>query len=149
MIEIRGMELPDCEAVYQIAKETLPEHWSLEEIQRVLQYDYNIYNVAYCVEDNQIIGFAGIMVIEEDAELLNIAVSREFQKKGIGLLLLQSVIAKAREHAAERMLLEVRESNKNARNLYLKNGFCEIGVRKNYYKQPTEHAVIMSCAIRL
>ncbi len=149
MIEIRRMELSDCEAVYQIAKETLPEHWSLEEIQRVLQYDYNIYNVAYRVEDERIVGFAGIMVIEEDAELLNIAVSRDFQKRGIGLLLLQSVITKAQEHAAEKMLLEVRESNKNARNLYLKNDFCEIGVRKNYYKQPTEHAVIMSYAMRL
>ena len=46
MIVIRKMEPADCEAVYQIAKQTLPEHWSLEEICRVLQYDYNIYNLS-------------------------------------------------------------------------------------------------------
>lgn len=149
MIKIRKMKPADCEAVYRIAKQTLPEHWSLEEICSVLQYDYNIYNVAYRSEDSGIVGFAGIMVIDEDAELLNIAVSEEFQKDGIGLLLLQSVIVEARGHLAERMLLEVRESNEKARRLYRQNGFCELGVRKNYYKQPTENAIIMSCPLQL
>ena len=149
MIVIRKMEPADCEAVYQIAKQTLPEHWSLEEICRVLQYDYNIYNVAYRAEDSCVVGFAGIMVINEDAELLNIAVSEEFQKIGIGLLLLQSVIVEARRHLAERMLLEVRESNEKARRLYCQNGFCELGIRKNYYTQPNENAIIMSCPLQL
>ena len=89
------------------------------------------------------------MVINEDAELLNIAVSEEFQKKGIGLLLLQSVIVEARRHLAERMLLEVRESNEKARRLYCQNGFCELGIRKNYYTQPNENAIIMSCPLQL
>ena len=141
MIEIRKMKPADCEAVYRIAKQTLPEHWSLEEICRVLQYDYNIYNVAYRAEDSCIVGFAGIMVINEDAELLNIAVSEEFQKNGIGLLLLQSVIVEARRHLAERMLLEVRESNNGAIAFYQHLNFKKIRKIKDYYKG--ENAIFM------
>ena len=139
------MEYGDCEAVFEIARQTLPEYWSLEELQKVLQYDYNMYYVAIRTEEDRIIGFAGIMVIAEDAELLNIAVHPDCQSQGIGEMLMNTIIQQAWQQQAERILLEVRSGNRQAQALYEKKGFEVIGTRKNYYSNPTEDAIIMSC----
>ena len=144
MIELRRMQLADCERVAAISGQTLPEGWSYQEICSVLQYDYNIYYVAWDTVAEDIAGFAGIMVLAEDAELLNIAVDPEFQRKGIGAMLLERVIQEAWNCGAERMLLEVRAGNIQAQQLYEQYHFHVIGSRKRYYSNPTEDAWIMS-----
>lgn len=169
MIDLLPLRMQYCEAVAQIAKECLPEHWSLEGIRDVLHYDHNIYYVACNVEKiedksynnakktdfgqmeedelsvafNKIVGFAGIMLIADEAELLNIAVTPSFQGCGIGQALLKKMIVLAKEKGCKRMLLEVRESNTLAMNLYDKNGFVRLGERKDYYSHPRENAIIM------
>ena len=142
MIDLLPLQLQYCEAVAEIAKESLPEHWSLDGIKNVLRYDNNIYYVARDLS-GKIVGFAGIMLVADEAELLNIAVSESFRGRGIGQELLTKVLSKASQKGTQRMLLEVRKSNTSAINLYHKNGFVELGERKNYYSNPKEDAIIM------
>ena len=83
-----------------------------------------------------------------DAELLNISVAPKFQRKGIGSCLLQYAVNYVKPHA-DMLFLEVRVSNRKAIELYAKEGFFEVGVRKNYY--PTvngnEDALLMACQL--
>ena len=169
MIILLPLQLQYCEVVAEIARECLPEHWSLDGIRDVLQYDNNIYYVACYVEkaespvygdrenidyyrkvenedsavSGKVVGFAGIMLIADEAELLNIAVTPSFQGHKIGQALLDKMIVSAKERGIRRMLLEVRKSNMLAMNLYYKNQFVKLGERKNYYSHPKENAVIM------
>lgn len=142
-IELLPLQYEDCERVAEIAKESLPEHWSLQSIRDVLQYENNIYYVVHSIEENQIIGFAGIMIIADEAELLNIAICPAFRRHGIGKLLLEKMLQAAVDGGACRILLEVRKSNLAARALYDRYSFKEIATRKDYYSNPTEDAVIM------
>ena len=169
MIVLLPLQLQYCEAVAEIAKECLPEHWSLDGIRGVLQYDHNIYYVACDVERKEslgyedgentndyqntengestvpcrVVGFAGIILAADEAELLNIAVTPSFQGRKIGQALLDKMIVSAREKGIRRILLEVRKSNTLAMDLYYKNQFVKLGERKNYYSHPKENAVIM------
>lgn len=142
-IELKPLSLPDCERVARIAELCLPERWSLESIRSVLQYENNIYYVAHSIEKSIIVGFAGIMVIADEAELLNIAVDPGFHRQGIGKLLLARMLQEAAGAGAYRLLLEVREGNHAARQLYHQHQFTPIGIRHEYYHNPVEDAIIM------
>ena len=143
MIEILPLEFEYCEAVAEIAKECLPEHWSLEGIRDVLRYDNNIFYVAIDRKQNQVIAYAGIMVLVDEAELLNIAVVPGYRNCGIAQRLMKQLVGEAKKAKAYRMLLEVRQSNEPAKCFYRKNQFVEIANRKNYYSNPVEDAIIM------
>ena len=93
-----------------------------------------------------IIGFSGIWMMVGEAHITNIAVRQEYQRRGIGELLLIATVDLSREHQAKTMTLEVRESNQIAQNLYSKYGFAATGVRRNYYLDNREDAIIMSTA---
>lgn len=142
-IEILPLEYAYCEDVAKVAKDCLPEHWSLDSVRDVLNYKSNIFYVVKDTEHDNIVGYAGIMVIADEAELLSIAVTESYRRNEIAQRLLDVLIVQAREKGAYRMLLEVRCSNKAAISLYYKNDFRDIGLRKNYYSNPTEDAFIM------
>lgn len=143
MIELFPLELKYCEDVARISKECLPEYWSYESFCDVLKYNNNIYYVAKDIKRDAIIGFAGIMIVADEAELLNVAVLPAYRRCGVAQKLLEQLFADAKQQNAYRMLLEVRESNQHAYALYVKNGFSDLGRRKNYYSNPTEDAIIM------
>ena len=79
--------------------------------------------------------------VEGEAELHNIAVLPKHRGKGLSALLMDKIVSDIKE--TDTVFLEVRASNVAAKGLYKKYGFTEIGVRRNYYKSPTEDAVIM------
>ena len=83
-----------------------------------------------------------------DAELLNIAVAPSYQRKGIGSCLLQYAVNYVKDHA-DMMFLEVRVSNRKAIELYAREGFFEVGQRKNYYPTVNGHedALLMACQL--
>lgn len=83
-----------------------------------------------------------------DAELLNIAVAPSYQRKGIGSCLLQYAVNCVKDHA-DMMFLEVRVSNRKAIELYAREGFFEVGQRKNYYPTVNGHedALLMACQL--
>jgi ribosomal-protein-alanine N-acetyltransferase len=91
-----------------------------------------------------IIGFSGIWIMTDEAHITNVAVSEAYRGRGIGELLLIATIDLARELKATTMTLEVRVSNTVAQNLYSKYGFKQLGLRKGYYLDNREDAIIMS-----
>lgn len=96
----------------------------------------------------QLVGYVVVTHGGGDAELLNISVSPKFQRKGIGSCLLQHAIETVRGHA-DMLFLEVRVSNKKAIELYSKEGFFEVGHRKNYYPTVNGHEDALLMAAQL
>ncbi|MGX2950542.1 ribosomal protein S18-alanine N-acetyltransferase [Ursidibacter sp. B-7004-1] len=97
--------------------------------------------------ENQIVAFAICQKVLDEATLFNIAVAPEFQGKGYGKKLLESLIQQLQQRNVLTLWLEVRESNQTARQLYDKLGFNEVTLRKNYYPTSTgerENAVVMA-----
>jgi len=96
------------------------------------------------VRRDYIVGFSGIWVMVDEAHITNIAVRQEYQGRGIGEMLLIVTIDMSRQLQVSVMTLEVRASNRVAQNLYSKYGFVETGLRRGYYLDNHEDAVIMS-----
>ena len=91
-----------------------------------------------------VIGFASIWVMADEAHITNIAVRKDYQRQGIGELLLISIINLAAELKATIVTLEVRVSNLPAQRLYHKYGFAQVGLRHGYYTDNREDALLMS-----
>lgn len=94
-----------------------------------------------------ILGLVAFRVVAAEAEILNVAVSLEFRRQGIGRLLIDYALAEARSAGAKHAFLEVRESNVAARGLYARLGFSEAGRRRGYYRNPVEDALLLSRAL--
>ena len=97
-------------------------------------------------EPAQTLAFLVAQRIDADWELQNMAVALAVRRRGIGTLLLKELITHAVAEGAYKIFLEVRASNQSARALYRKLGFEEVGLRKSYYADPTEDALI--CCLR-
>ena len=93
-----------------------------------------------------VVGFLGFWLMADEAHITSIAVSAKWQGKGIGELLLLTGVEHAAKLNASIATLEVRASNKVAQNLYRKYGFAEVGLRKGYYTDNREDALIMTTA---
>jgi len=91
-----------------------------------------------------IVGFAGYWVMAEEAHVINIASRKEYRRQGIGELLLLTLMERAMKQKARIVTLEVRASNTTAQNLYYKCGFTAVGIRKKYYTDNQEDALLMS-----
>jgi len=96
------------------------------------------------VAPQRVLGFASLWVIADEAHLTNIAVRKDFQRRGLGDLLLIAIIELAATLKADFVTLEVRVSNLVAQNLYKKYGFTQVGLRHGYYTDNREDAVLMS-----
>ncbi len=103
----------------------------------------NVTIYAAVSDDDAVVGFACIMTLDEESEILNIAVAPTSRKCGIGEALLHAMIENAQANGVLDFYLEVRESNATARHLYEKNGFIPLGVRRKYYIKPVEDAIVM------
>ena len=110
-------------------------------------FDAETVTIYAAEEDGQLVGFSCLLVVEDEAEVLNIASAPEFRRRGAGQALLSRMLSDCEARGVSAVYLEVRESNAPARGLYQKSGFCEIGVRRNYYDRPKENAVLMKYTI--
>ena len=117
-------------------------HWSKESFYNELQNTLAHY---YCAisNENNIVGVAGCWHIFEEAHITTLSVHPQQRKKGIAQNLLFQIIDDCYKNKIKYITLEVRESNIPAISLYEKNGFKSIGVRKNYYQDNNENALIM------
>ena len=93
--------------------------------------------------DDKIVGYAGFWAVTDEGQITNIAVLKEFRRQKIAHKMLTKLIEKAKEKNLCSLSLEVRASNIAAINLYSGFGFKPVGIRKNYYKNPTENAIFM------
>lgn len=93
--------------------------------------------------DHPVAGFCAFWMVVDQAHINNLAVRPELRQQGLGAYLLESIVEEARHLGATSLSLEVRRSNLAAQRLYSKAGFHESGVRKNYYTQPVEDALLL------
>jgi len=129
------------------APEVKPEKglsWLASGIKRLFNSESPPGNESPPAAKPYIVGFAGIWVLVDEAHITNIAVCRQYQRRGIGELLLISIIGLAKELKASIMTLEVRASNITAQDLYHKYGFVQVGIRRGYYLDNKEDGVLMS-----
>lgn len=141
MIHFRTLLPEDAEGVARVERESFPTPWSREDFWREASNDFACYIVA--LDDMEIIGFAGCWISFEEAQVTNIALTSAQRGRGLGKVLMAKLMRAAAERGAERMTLEVRPSNTPALRLYEGLGFAAIGVRKKYYQDNDEDAILM------
>ncbi|MBM7606655.1 ribosomal-protein-alanine N-acetyltransferase [Metabacillus crassostreae] len=141
-LSIRKMIKEDIEQVYQIELLSFSAPWSKESL--LYELEQNLFAKYIVVEsEGQIIGYCGLWVIMEDAQITNIAVHPDYRGLNIGEALLKFAVQLSKEMKAKRITLEVRVSNHVAQSLYKKVGFVTGGIRKRYYTDNQEDALIM------
>ena len=139
---VRSLCRDDLESVLRIEQLVFSVPWSLNSFQTELRD--NEYARYFCLElEGQIIGYMGLWLIIDEGHITNIAIQPGFQGQGWGGLLLGSAMAEMRRQGMERMTLEVRASNLKAQEFYRRFGFTVAGVRKKYYSDNGEDALIM------
>lgn len=129
--------------VLQIERDCFSSPWSKEQFMSLEGDERTVFIVASV---NKIIaGFAMLYLVSESAsaDLLNIAVDINHRNKGIAKAMLEYCFEICKSRSLTEIYLEVRESNQNAMKLYKGKGFFPIALRKNYYHNPTENAVVM------
>ena len=92
---------------------------------------------------NAVVGYSGLMLGSEDAHVTTIAVDPGWQRRGIGIRLMLNLAHTSLERGARNMTLEVRVGNTGAQALYHQFGFAPAGIRKNYYSETNEDALVM------
>ena len=139
MIEVYKMSLTDLENIKEILVSDFDDFWNYSILKDELSNANSYYLVAKL--DNEILGFAGIKYVLNDADIMNIVVKKSKRKSGIGSLLLKNIIELCKKLNVSTLFLEVNEKNLPAISLYKKFGFEEVGFRKNYYKE--NNAIVM------
>jgi ribosomal-protein-alanine acetyltransferase len=141
-IEILSLKFEHIDSVLKIDALSFPTPWSRESFERELEINkFARYVVAK--QDGIVMGYAGMWLILDEGHITNIAVHPEYRGIGAGNLLLEALIEICRIDSINSLTLEVRKSNLVAQNLYKKYGFLEQGIRKGYYGDNKEDAVIM------
>lgn len=136
----------DVSGVSKIEERCFSDPWSLNAVREGLESSLDTWLVLK--EEEAVLGYCVFRIISGEGELLRVAVSPEFQGRGLSKKLMDQMVEYSRKMKAETIFLEVRESNVKARNLYRSYGFSEEGIRKDYYRNPVENAVIMkACRI--
>lgn len=142
VVTFKEMSVEDLDQVLEIEKVSFPTPWSRDAFKgELMQNDFAHYIVA--VYNNTVIGYGGMWIILDEAHITNVAVRPDLRGKSIGKALMLEIIRQAVLRGANSMTLEVRPSNKAARRLYHVLGFKERGVRKRYYSDTNEDAIIM------
>lgn len=120
---------------------SFPITWSKHSFENEL--DNNMARYLVALKDGVVVGFGGMWIIFDEAHITNIAVHPEYRGFYIGSSLLEGLMEICRLEGVLAMTLEVRKSNYIAQKLYLKYGFLQEGIRKAYYENNKEDAIIM------
>lgn len=145
-IRFRTMTLQDVPDVLIIEHESFTLPWSEEAFRN--EMTLNQFARYLIMEyDGKPIGYSGMWTIVDEAHITNIAVRTAYRGRHLGELLLRKMMVWAARLGMERMTLEVRATNRVAQSLYAKLGFLPAGVRKGYYSDNHEDAIIMWCEL--
>jgi [ribosomal protein S18]-alanine N-acetyltransferase len=156
-VRIRQATAADIPAMIVLERRSsATSHWSNSQYEALLTgANYGPYSSSYVLvveEKSEAVGVSGFLAarkVDAEWELENIAVAENVRRKGIASRLLGELISHARESGGTAIFLEVRESNGGARSLYRRLGFQENGVRKNYYSNPAENAVLYRLSLEI
>jgi ribosomal-protein-alanine N-acetyltransferase len=145
-VSFREMQASDLDAVMQIEKVNFPFPWTAGNFKDSISSGYTCLVLE---TGNNIIGYAVLMMVLDEAHLLNVSVAPSHKGQGLGRYLLDYMMQIGREKGGLNMFLEVRPSNTSAITLYESIGFNEMGVRPGYYpaQNGREDAVLMGVAL--
>ena len=117
------------------------EAWSEKSIASELENELSRWLVAE--NDGTVAGYVGSQTVMDETDMMNVAVHPDYRRQGIAEELVTALIRALKEQASRCLTLEVRASNEPAKALYEKLGFAQVGLRKNYYRNPREDALIL------
>lgn len=141
---IRPMEERDLPEVLAIERVSFPNPWHESTFRGEIQNKSISFPLVMVHEpDDQVVGYIIFWKIGEEVQVNNIAIHPDFRRRGLGEFLLRKVISWVKKEGAQFITLEVRPSNFAAQALYRKLGFKTIGLRRFYYSNPVEDALVM------
>ena len=117
------------------------EAWSEKSVASELTNELALWLVAE--EDGTVCGYVGSQTVMDETDMMNVAVHPDHRSRGIATALIDGLIGQLKQRGSRCLTLEVRASNENAKRLYDKLGFVQVGLRKNYYRNPKEDALIL------
>lgn len=139
---IRKMRVEDLHVIEEMENILFTSPWKYEDF--LYEINENAFSHNYVVEDNnEIVGYVGLWIMYDQSQITTIGVHPNHQRKGIGQMMMDSMIEETINHQCATMSLEVRVSNHKAISLYEKNGFEKVALRKNYYEDNHEDAYLM------
>ena len=138
---LRPMIALDLDQVVEIEKASMPSPWSKELFEEELKREVARYFVGEI--DNQVAGYMGYWEAPQEAHIINLAIAPRFRQKGLGFEMMEYCLRFAYNKGARLATLEVRESNEAAQKLYEKMNFRTVAIRKKYYSDNQENAVVM------
>ena len=141
MITVCNMTARHVAQVAALEKLCFADPWSENSVAAELTHDYSVWIVA--LEGETVVGYVGCQVSFEEADMMNVAVHPDHRRKGIAEEVIKELIAQLKMRQCEGLSLEVRASNTPAITLYEKMEFIQVGLRKNYYRNPKEDAYIL------
>lgn len=149
--EIRILALKDLEPVLSIEKVSFPTAWTRSMFQQELELSFSRHYIISQANDagrREIIGYIIFWIIQDEVQLQRIAVKKDLRGQGIGGLLIREMIRICMLEGVVKGSLEVRATNESALFLYKNFGFVVAGIRKGYYTDTREDALIMSFDIK-
>ena len=138
----REMLVEDLDQVVDIEQNLFSVPWTKEGFLTYLMKKDTMFFVVE--EKERILGYCSMMTVLDEGDILNVAVRSDRQKEGIGQFLVDSMLRMAEMQGIRLVHLEVRQANGIARRLYQRLGFKEDGLRRDYYENPVENAVLMT-----
>ena len=144
MYKVSLMGIDHLEEAYKIECAVNPSPWKYETF--LSSFDVG-HKGLICKHNGEIIGFIIFSPINPEAHILSISVIKKIQSKGVGTLLLRSMLDQCKAMNYKKIFLEVRTSNLQAINFYQKFGFIKDAIRDNYYTDNSEDALLMSLSI--
>ncbi|MBR2950603.1 MAG: ribosomal protein S18-alanine N-acetyltransferase [Lachnospiraceae bacterium] len=141
MIQIRQMTEADTAAAAALEAACFSQPWSEKSFLDALHNPNTLYLMAEA--DGRFAGMCGLWQSFDEADIMNVAVDPAFRRQKIAELLMEELMRRGQLRGITAFTLEVRASNEAAIGLYEKCGFITEGVRKNFYENPTENALIM------
>ncbi|HEY2806669.1 MAG TPA: ribosomal protein S18-alanine N-acetyltransferase [Gemmatimonadales bacterium] len=139
--ELRPLTDADLDRVTAIERDTFADPWTRKSFAQMIGQRH-VRAIAAC--ETMLVGYALGTIAADEGEVLNIAVAKASQGKGVGRLLLEALLEELRQGDAGSAYLEVRRSNQAAIGLYRAVGFRPLGVRPAYYASPREDALTMA-----
>jgi ribosomal-protein-alanine N-acetyltransferase len=146
-ISVRRASAADLDAIMAIEEASFRAPWPREAmLEEIAKHQWSVVLVAE--RDGAIVGFAVYWVVADERHLQNLATAAPFRRRGVGDALVRHVVEEAARGGAQFVILEVRASNEAAKRLYAGYGFKPIGVRRGYYQDNGEDAIVMVLALK-
>ncbi len=142
MISIRKVKKEDLGDVFRLEQAVFSDAWSLGSLMESFAQGLSLFLGAW--QEEELIGYLLFQKIPPEGEILKLAVREDCRRQGVAGKLMASLVAICRQEGITKLMLEVRRSNAGAIAFYKTCGFRTDGVRRNYYENPTEDALLMS-----